>query len=1699
MGEIPFDGKFVILVIQPNRDPQHNRFVFQKTVKATPHLITSQKTEISYKDALSELIENCIEATVGNSPELRREATVRFDMPHRIICIKDNGRGMTAETMENASNLGGSLRSNECSRLGIHLTGQLGKYGVGKQASYKFSGDAANSKILKTSKTADNGMVNTTFNDQSEFEAKQELFTNLATRDVGAMGTLEEMFVAGLDVPVDFFRESEGGNHFTNVYIGNVCDEFWAEWHGKKEEYWDHFALKYAFYVSGFARRYGLSQLSVAPEVKSTEVDLVIDGVHLKDRTSQIDKLLQCAEMHQIAHETRRIAVTCQRQNQSGTHFTQKWQVQLVCYYFHSEDGQETLPEFLQGRDSPKVYVCWQDLVLPRHPKDTLDFLAYNTRRGGGKKVPKRCFDRVVAILFAAGGKDEHGLNLFEPDPHKLKIHDDDRLMKALTHPDEATHLRYQCDEWYNRYQDGDVQALHYNWLRDECMKRDIEEKYGGEETGRKPIMVTDPLPGQQDWPLFVWKEVRYRGQIYKTGDRVFISTAGQNPNNWTGKSQNAYFGTIVEFRTEDHNDPHTGDVILNEMVYPNIGFKKEIKFKTNCIKWKLPDSMFDHDGVIKKHHRTTEDAEDVKNAEFWKKHGDKRIEMFTPHSIHWDKKPPARLKMKERYEVELVLKTSKGTIIKKDQLLPGVKLLLNFYHVSNSGDSQYGTDKATFDQSGRFKFSNNNLQDPGLHKLVVEVDTASLRHRGEEKPYAAFYRAKGQNPKIQSEPQLVEVEAAEPASLQAVWWPKLAPTKSALDCVQSGGGQHEEKVQCRCGGMLAMKYELRITALDIEGNETDETRIEIDRAKGGYFQIESDPPLTEGSWSYKEIVHNTSLAEGDYGSFTVRGLEAPIKSPEEYDLNVKWVPSAAMSSNTTYLDTYPERIEGTKAITHFRVVGDRRKRFASLEMVQDYADEHMKAIPLWANVTGEGNSRLELKLEVRSGSIAEIRWEYADKELKQEFHPGKLPVKLDANVFDDYGNKFQYLDGNTTDLGVVLAAECKGVELVSESSPLEYKVKRGIINMKNAVKIQEMFGMADGCLKLEVTDHNDDGSIMGSIQSTPLSFQVVSRQLRLGLVTGGHSLECKEGEWTLRMGKNEIVQLSLEILSGDNQVDTSVTKNYSEVQCEWDSQQQAVFSKGKTSLPALRASKDGKYEIRFANLSCRLAVKIEVGKPEQLQILTRSPLREIHIGSEPVDIEFSLLDRQGVVITGVPDTLAEDLQVSLSVQSSDDTLRLSESCKSSFEGASRTLKKTLSMLRSYKGAFNFGDMFFVGAVPRNSKAVGIELVLHQSATALGPPQRILVELLPDRPQKLSMELDGSSKVSNGDAFPNIFVTAEDCYGNEVPASILDSVELKGAEAEIHGRRIWNGGARIEFRGLRVQTTQIAEAHIALSVHWKKDPTIKGTCSATIVPCRGPVKLWSDVQASGQVELVASQQTSLRVRVLNGMDEALEFKADSLRIKSVQGQNARKFGSATVCAEDNTMFEFGEILERKYAKPGIYQCRIELFQKHGAKVPPIDFKVIRRPGPCHHYLYKWHGARHFEAGESHNLTLIACDLKQLETTRHPKELDLVLDRKSASMNMTVAQLRDDGESVLVSQTSANSGMWRIAFPVTGPSVRIQLVWSDAEGPQGTANRPQQTNEPQLLLDSGRRRAGTTDHIPFQLIEEREWHALTMNL
>ena len=281
---VVFDGKLKIFVM---RDDHHNEFTIRKVVEAMPHLIRSQQCEITYKDALSELIggdltvlslfcgkailphvpENCIEATVGNDVHLHRNAAVNFDQERRQIqitgiscisrtlsyrihnrsCVSDNGSGMTSDIMQTASNLGGSFRSGEVSRVGVHLTGQLGKYGVGKQAGYKFSGDAANSKILKMSKRADGKRVSVAYNDQHEFEVENKLFTDLSFgRSVGEVGKWETKYLEDMDVAEgeNPFAEHERSEQFTNVFIGNVCDEFWDEWARRRQEYLSHFSLK---------------------------------------------------------------------------------------------------------------------------------------------------------------------------------------------------------------------------------------------------------------------------------------------------------------------------------------------------------------------------------------------------------------------------------------------------------------------------------------------------------------------------------------------------------------------------------------------------------------------------------------------------------------------------------------------------------------------------------------------------------------------------------------------------------------------------------------------------------------------------------------------------------------------------------------------------------------------------------------------------------------------------------------------------------------------------------------------------------------------------------------------------------------------------------------------------------------------------------------------------------------------------------------------------------------------------------------------------------------------------------------------------------------------------------------------------------------------------------------------------------------
>lgn len=96
---------------------------------------------------------------------------------------------------------------------------------------------------------------------------------------------------------------------------------------------------------------------------------------------------------------------------------------------------------------------------------------------------------------------------------------------------------------------------------------------------------------------------------------------------------------------------------------------------------------------------------------------------------------------------------------------------------------------------------------------------------------------------------------------------------------------------------------------------------------------------------------------------------------------------------------------------------------------------------------------------------------------------------------------------------------------------------------------------------------------------------------------------------------------------------------------------------------------------------------------------------------------------------------------------------------------------------------------------------------------------------------------------------PTPSVKALDKYGNIIPGKLLgSSIELRGGKAEIHGTRRILCKESLEFNDLSVQTTRESEQQVELSVHLLSNRNVRGSCKATIMPCVGATKLWSNIE-----------------------------------------------------------------------------------------------------------------------------------------------------------------------------------------------------------------------------------------------------------
>jgi hypothetical protein len=146
--------------------------------------------------------ENAIEATAGNTKAIGRKVEVCLDRKRRWIRISDNGVGLTAETMKRAHNIGASVRTHGEVKEREHLTSRFGKYGVGKQATYLFSGNTNNTKKLMLSKVDNDENLHVSYTNQLDYDSKMSSNTtthpNWSDWSKGERWKLEKQFLGGV-------------------------------------------------------------------------------------------------------------------------------------------------------------------------------------------------------------------------------------------------------------------------------------------------------------------------------------------------------------------------------------------------------------------------------------------------------------------------------------------------------------------------------------------------------------------------------------------------------------------------------------------------------------------------------------------------------------------------------------------------------------------------------------------------------------------------------------------------------------------------------------------------------------------------------------------------------------------------------------------------------------------------------------------------------------------------------------------------------------------------------------------------------------------------------------------------------------------------------------------------------------------------------------------------------------------------------------------------------------------------------------------------------------------------------------------------------------------------------------------------------------------------------------------------------------
>eukprot|EP01137_Pigoraptor_chileana_P021018 Opistho-2@84192 len=197
------------------------------------HVFEHQTRDLTYYTALTELIENAIEGTLGIPANIKRRITIKIDKSSKTIEIEDNGAGMSDDVMSTLGQLGATSHmvdlTNDDTLEEKHVTSEFGKYGIGRCAVVKFGPDIC--------ATWESRVIGSSCVTRVKFDYKQMNKDGMLSLSDRAQMRAHE---------IGCVKE-----HYTKLVIEHVEDRFFADWESSVDGYIPRLADRYYFYIHG--------------------------------------------------------------------------------------------------------------------------------------------------------------------------------------------------------------------------------------------------------------------------------------------------------------------------------------------------------------------------------------------------------------------------------------------------------------------------------------------------------------------------------------------------------------------------------------------------------------------------------------------------------------------------------------------------------------------------------------------------------------------------------------------------------------------------------------------------------------------------------------------------------------------------------------------------------------------------------------------------------------------------------------------------------------------------------------------------------------------------------------------------------------------------------------------------------------------------------------------------------------------------------------------------------------------------------------------------------------------------------------------------------------------------------------------------------------------------------------------------------